>query len=122
MPIPGNRIPIWNALSEFYLDTQLQESDYVRIADIFLDSGLTIKEVKDIDKYEVFPALQMNLLGVTGEWGGFDEEWLIGVCTANYERRDNDAFGWGVWMLDAALYWMRKKHWKKVKRIMKRYR
>ena len=71
------RKPIWIALSEFYLDTELQESDYQHIATIIIESPYSIKEVKEINKYEVFPVLQMNLMSVAGEWAGFEEEWLV---------------------------------------------
>lgn len=71
------RKPIWLVLSEFYLDTELQESDFRRIAKKIIESPFTFKEVKKINKYEVFPVLQPNLMSVAGEWVGFNEEWLV---------------------------------------------
>jgi len=55
------RKKIWVALSEFYLDTQLTNEDFDRISSIFIDSGLTIKQIKEVDVLEVFPLLQANL-------------------------------------------------------------
>jgi len=39
-----HRKPIWIALSEFYLDTELEDSDFERIALIIIDSPYTFKE------------------------------------------------------------------------------
>ncbi len=75
------RKPIWIVLSEFYLDTELQESDFRHIAFKIIESPYSIDKVKEINKYEVFPVLQPNLLSVAGEWAGFDEEWLINSIT-----------------------------------------
>ena len=47
------RRPIWIALSEFYLDTELDGSDFRRIAFTILDSPYSFDEVKRINKYEV---------------------------------------------------------------------
>jgi hypothetical protein len=71
------RIPIWKALSLFYLDTELQDSDFQGIAEDIINSPYTFEEVKMIDKYEVFPVLKYNILQVAGEWVGFEEDWLV---------------------------------------------
>lgn len=75
--ITEERRLIWIALSEFYLDTELQKMDIVSIAHVFIESPFSLYEVKQINKYEVFPVLQENLLAITGVWTGFNEEWLI---------------------------------------------
>jgi len=49
------------------LDAELQESDYQHIAAIIIESPYSIKVVKKINKYEVFPILKMNLMSVAGE-------------------------------------------------------
>ena len=82
------RKPVWSALSEFYLDTELQESDYCHIAATIIDSPYSIDEVKKINKYEVFPVLQPNLLSIAGEWAGFDEEWLTKLITDSLSKRN----------------------------------
>jgi hypothetical protein len=56
------RKPIWIALSEFYLDTELGDSDFRQIPFTILESPYSLDEVKTINKYEVFPVLQSNLL------------------------------------------------------------
>jgi hypothetical protein len=71
------RKPVWSAVSEMYLDTQLSETDLENIATVIVENNLTISEAKKIDKYEVFPILLPNVLSVAGDWAGFDESWLF---------------------------------------------
>ncbi|RYX80146.1 hypothetical protein EON73_05695 [bacterium] len=73
----AQRKPVWVALSEFYLDTELDESDILRIANILKLSGFTIEELKLINYEELAPIVSSNLLSVAGEWAGFDEVWLV---------------------------------------------
>jgi hypothetical protein len=69
--------PIWMALSAFYLDTELLDSDIQNINSIIKNSPYSLEEVKAINMYEVFPVLHPNLMSVAGEWAGFDQEWLV---------------------------------------------
>jgi hypothetical protein len=73
---PTERLPVWNALSEFFLDTSLQESDRRRIAAALAKSPYTLAEIEEILRYEVYPACHHNLLRMAGDWGAFDEKWL----------------------------------------------
>ena len=73
-----HRKPVWIALSELYLDTELQEYTYQWMAQIILDSPYSWEEILQINKYEVFPVLIRNLLIMTGQWAMFNEEWLLG--------------------------------------------
>lgn len=75
------RTPIWIALSDFYLDTELQDSDFRYIAKTILESPYTFEEIKSINRYEVFPVLQSNLMQPAGEWAGFNEKILIKAIT-----------------------------------------
>jgi len=81
------RKPIWIALSEFYLDTELQELDFRYIASKIMESPYSLNKVKEINKYEVFPVLQPNLLDVAGVWAGFDEDWLVENIKNSLEKR-----------------------------------
>ncbi|MBK1894540.1 DUF7079 family protein [Chryseobacterium paridis] len=63
---------VWEALSELYLDTELQDSDFQYVIRILVKSPFTFEEIKKIDQYEVFPVLFSNLLIPAGEWAGFD--------------------------------------------------
>ncbi|MDB5118846.1 MAG: hypothetical protein JWN56_64 [Sphingobacteriales bacterium] len=110
------RKPIWIALSEFYLDTELQESDFRHIAFKIIESPYSIDEVKDINKYEVFPVLQPNLLSVVGEWAGFDKEWLISSILDSLAKR-NVIKKLGIESSFLTLKWMQKNYWEKLEKV-----
>ena len=105
------RKPIWNVISEFYLDTELQEADYDRISKTLMASGFDIEELKAMDLYEVFPVLKNNLLSAAGVWNGFDENWLNEACEKVHLKRKNRLFRWKIKCYNLFLYWMRKDHW-----------
>jgi hypothetical protein len=71
------REPIWLALSELWLDTELTERDLNHIASVMAGSKYSLGQLRDIYLYEVAPVLYTNLLNVAGEWAGFDEAWLF---------------------------------------------
>ena len=73
----ARRKPVWLALSEFYLDTELQPADFRRIRTVFDQSGYSEREIRQIDYEEVGPILVGNLLSMAGEWAGFDEASLL---------------------------------------------
>ena len=87
LPVPMNaaelvrRKPVWLALSEFYLDTELQPADFRRIRAVFDRSGYSAREIRQIDYEEVGPVLYGNLLSVAGEWAGFDEAALLAAVS-----------------------------------------
>lgn len=70
------RIPVWIALSELYLDTEVSVF-HDAIAATLAASPYSPAELRDILMDDVHPALHVNLLSVAGEWAGFDEAWLI---------------------------------------------
>lgn len=110
------RKPIWIALSEFYLDTELDDATLRHISFIIIDSPYTFKEVKRINKYEIFPVLQSNLLSPAGVWAGFDEEWLVERITSRLRSKNilNDA---GLEVSYQTFKWMCKDHWVRLERI-----
>jgi len=110
------RKPIWNALSDFYLDTELDDAALRHIAFTIIDSPYTFDEVKRINKYEVFPILQPNLLSPAGVWAGFDEEWLIEKITTRLNSKNllSDA---GVEVSYQTFKWMCKRYWQRLEKI-----
>ena len=72
----SNRFPVWDVLSEFWLDGWLDDSDFKRIANVLKKSPYSTDELWKICIYEVGPAVSSNLLSTAGEWGGFDPDWL----------------------------------------------
>ncbi|GJM31604.1 MAG: hypothetical protein DHS20C18_06050 [Saprospiraceae bacterium] len=111
------RKQVWKAISAFYLDTELQEGDYIYLIKVFKKSGLSLIELKAIDLYEVFPILQYNLLGVAGVWDAFEEVWLFEKCLKNHHRRNTQIFRGAVTFMNAFCYWMRKDHWQKIEEL-----
>jgi hypothetical protein len=77
----ARRKPVWLALSEFYLDTELQPADFRRIRTVFDQSGYSEREIRQIDYEEVGPVLVGNLLSMVGEWAGFDEAALLAAVS-----------------------------------------
>ena len=73
------RKPVWVALSDLYLDVELQESDFAHIAAILRNAGLNWAEAQSINVNEVAPVVIHNLFAVAGVWTGFDEEQLYAM-------------------------------------------
>lgn len=67
------RLPVWHALSELFLDTELQPGDYRRIAARLAESGFSTAELRAILHDEVTPAFAVNLMSVAGEWTPWSE-------------------------------------------------
>ena len=80
------REPIWLALSELWLDTELTERDLDSIASVMAESKYSLRELRGIYLYEVAPVVYSNLLNVAGEWAGFNEEWLYGKIKEEMRR------------------------------------
>src|SRR5687767_8052931 len=70
------RKAVWTALSEFWLDTELDDADLNRISDVLKDSAYTVTELRSIYLDEVAPVVWLNCWSVAGEWICFDSEWL----------------------------------------------
>jgi hypothetical protein len=109
------RKKIWMALSKFYLDTELQESDFSHIAYKIIESPYSLEEVKQINKYEIFPILQANLLNVAGEWAGFDEEWLVNSILESLRKR-NAMKKWAIKISYLAFKSMCKDYWERLEK------
>jgi hypothetical protein len=102
-----DRLPVWEALSDFFLDTELQESDYQRISEVLASSPYSIQDIEDILRFEVYPVLIWNLRSVAGEWAGFDRAWLQEQIEPRLNKRPK------FWM--PMLQWgMVRDHWKRV--------
>lgn len=108
------RKPIWIALSIFYLDTELQESDFKNIALKIIKSPYSFEKVKEINKYEIFPVLQANLISVAGEWADFDEKWLVDSITKSLTKR-NAVKKIGIEISYLTFKWMCKNYWENLK-------
>ena len=66
----------WLALSDLFLDTELGELERDGLARVLAALGYTPEELRAILRDEVYPVCAPNLLAVTGNWSGFDLDWL----------------------------------------------
>ena len=73
----ANRRPVWEALSDLFLDTDVSLSRAWR-ASLLAASPYSIDDLERILIDEVYPICKYNLLSVAGEWAGFDQAWLEG--------------------------------------------
>jgi hypothetical protein len=67
----AQRQPVWEALSQLYLDNDIAD-DLPGIAATLAAAP----ELYDILRYEVNPVLHWNLCAPAGVWDGFDPNWL----------------------------------------------
>ncbi len=105
------RQPVWKALSELYLDTELSTADFERIALVLKQSGYTLAQLKEIDLLEVFPLLQVNLMSPAGVWDGFDTHWLFLNCEKNYKKKQRWFHQQKYKFLNKFSYAMREDYW-----------
>lgn len=72
----NKRKPVWYALSNLFLDTELDEKDYQMIVRELLLSEYSVEKIEEILFDEVYPVCIVNLTNAAGIWDQFDEEWL----------------------------------------------
>lgn len=71
------RLKIWRALSDLFLDTEIDDSTFNYIAQVISESGVSLYEVEDVLWYEVYPILESNLRSVAWVWEGWPDSWLL---------------------------------------------
>jgi hypothetical protein len=81
------RKPVWAALSDLLLDTELTDDDLQRIAGVMKRSGYSVPQLRDIYLFEVAPVVFWNLLSIAGEWDGFNEKRLFAEATKRAKKR-----------------------------------
>jgi hypothetical protein len=72
----AERLPVWEALSEFFLDTRLRPRDCIRISQKLAATRFSESEIEEILICEVCPVCRRNALSIADEWLGFSDEWL----------------------------------------------
>lgn len=102
------RKPLWSALSDLFLDTELQDMDLSLIALKMRESAYSLDEITDILMTEVFPVCSSNLNPVAGIWEGFEEESLFrDILKAKQPSRVQRWF-------HQRKFWMIKEDWERV--------
>ena len=114
----ASREDVWLALSELWLDNQLQDSSHRHIARVLLASGLPVEELRLIYLEEVAPLLWLNHWGVAGVWEGFDPLWLNSGCRRNQARRASRWHRWRCRLLRRPMTYAAEPEWRQVLRQM----
>ncbi len=87
----ARRLPVWSVLSDTFLDTELDEHHYFRIAEMITDAGYSKEELETIYRCEVEPAFSFNLLNPAGEWAGWPEEFVLERVLASRKTPETQA-------------------------------
>jgi hypothetical protein len=85
---------VWAALSEVWLDNELDDAQRERLAEELARSPFDERELRAIHAHEVAPAVASNLASIAGEWSGFDPKWLEARCLEAAERRTGALGRW----------------------------
>lgn len=81
------RESVWLAVSELWLDSELDDSGRAAIARTLAISGFSVAELEAIYRLEVAPVVWTNTRVAAGVWDGFDPDWLFEACRRNQQRR-----------------------------------
>jgi hypothetical protein len=105
------RLPVWEALSEFFLDTELQPEDHQRIARTLAATRFTESEIEEILICEVCPVCKWNAF--YWEWIGFDPNWLKAEMAPRIGTAPKFRF-----LFRMTHEWMYRSHWDKVRTLI----
>ncbi|AXX92735.1 hypothetical protein CPU12_02590 [Malaciobacter molluscorum LMG 25693] len=72
-----DQLKMWRALSDLFLDTEIEDYIYKYVARTVSECGLSLAEAEEILWYEVYPVLEGNLRIITGVWEGWSDSWLL---------------------------------------------
>lgn len=81
------RMPVWDALSELFLDSEIGPEDHDRIATVLAQSAYTEEELLQILRHEIYPACAANLTCVAGAWGCWGEDWIREHIAPRHNQR-----------------------------------
>ena len=77
------RLPVWKALSEFFLDTDLQPKELEQIAQSLAATNYSEQRLEEFLNFEVCVACRWNIF--SGRWGGFEDGWLRKKIISYYD-------------------------------------
>ena len=85
------RQAVWVAMADQFLDTETR-TWIPRAALTIVEAGYSRQEARRIWRWEVSPAVFLNVWSVAGEWAGWDEGWLFERCERL--RGGRPSLGW----------------------------
>ncbi|MFR0688871.1 hypothetical protein ACLUTX_05725 [Enterobacterales bacterium AE_CKDN230030158-1A_HGKHYDSX7] len=109
------RESVWLALSELWLDTELDGDDLAAIARTLAISGLVVEELEAIYRLEVAPVVWSNAWVTAGVWEGFDPDWLFEACRRNQRRRGSLWHRLRCRVLRRAMTYATEEHWQRIR-------
>lgn len=71
-----NRLPVWRAFSELFIDTELSDRDYLHIAKVCIGSPYSMKDLEEILFRETWSAFSLNLYSMAGNWTGWGDDFI----------------------------------------------
>jgi hypothetical protein len=86
----SERKPLWQAFSDLWLDNELQNFEIDHIVSLMKQSGFNFDELERIFYCEVAPTVYKNTLSTTGEWAGFDSDWLFNSILENIKKQESN--------------------------------
>lgn len=112
------RRPVWEAMSGFFLDNELDDNAVQQIAGMLRRSGYSETELEDILETELAPLLYGNLcpwVTVAGVWHAFDVEWIESQLLAGKHRWYHRWYGFGNrWFCCRILRSIKQHYWNRV--------
>ena len=109
------RESVWLALSELWLDTELDDGDLAAIAGTLAISGLAVAELEAIYLLEVAPVVWGNTWATAGVWAGFDVDWLFEGCRRNQRRRQSLWHRLRCRVLRRPMTYATEAHWRTIR-------
>jgi hypothetical protein len=114
------RIAAWQALSDLFLDTDLDERDIASIARTLRATGIQNDELERIYEQEVAPVCWRNARAIPGGvWSGFEGNELAASIARHLDERkpwDN----WSIVKRWQIKRWtaLTRKDWQRVRRLL----
>lgn len=87
------RSPVWRALSDLFLDTELDRRDLRAIAETIKTACFSVEEAEEILYQEVAPVFFGNLMTTAGEWQPWDEEQVREMVCGRLQKKRH-LFSW----------------------------
>ncbi|MDV9031932.1 hypothetical protein Q7C30_007470 [Pseudomonas sp. RAC1] len=91
--VDADRLRVWQALSEFFLDTDVDLSSDGLVQRL-AQTGYTPDQVQCILWNEVYPVLHSNLQSMAGEWAGWTDAFLQAHLVVRPYSPGMPARGW----------------------------
>jgi hypothetical protein len=113
------RKPVWSAVAELWLDTEITRDLVRHVARVAIASGYDLSQLNDIYLYEVAPVVWLNLLAPAGVWDAFDEAWLHAEARKRAESRSLSLRLW-IWsgVGRRLMTYATDEHWREIVKLV----